>query len=127
LYTERETEDGMGKTRELYWTNTKAGHNKDYKVVVNLETFAVTSTWGPIGGHHSTRSVTCGSLLGALELMRGKRTRRLERGYDLEYDRVIDTDAAPAPAPRPPVEYMGKSDFIADLVDLRAAEKISSR
>jgi hypothetical protein len=113
----------MGKTRELYWTNTSAGHNKDYKVVVDLETFVVTSTWGPIGGHHSTRSVTCGSRVGALEIMRGKRARRIERGYTLGYDRVIDTDAVLA---RPPVETMGQNDFDADIADMRAAQRLVS-
>jgi hypothetical protein len=118
----------MGKKRELYWTNTTAGHNKDYMVIVDFDTYEVTSIWGPIGGHHSSRIQKHVTLHEALTTMRGKRTRRIERGYRQEYDKTFETDVEPvfvdeAPAAElPPIKYARRGDFTKDLYEMKQAE-----
>lgn len=75
---------------EYYFTNTTAGHNKDYRITVDFSRMTVTSEWGPIGGTKATRTLTFRSNAEMEECVRGKRERRLRRGYTEHADVAAD-------------------------------------
>lgn len=101
---------------EYYFTNTTAGHNKDYLIQVDFARKMVTSTWGPIGGVKATRSVTFRTDAEMEECVIGKRSRRLRRGYTEHTERAAVIREA---------LYEGAEEFRMDINELLAAERIS--
>lgn len=101
---------------EYYFTNTTAGHNKDYLIQVDFDRKTVTSTWGPIGGVKATRTVSFRTDAEIEECVHGKRERRIRRGYTEHTERAAVIREA---------LYEGAEEFRMDINDLLAAERIS--
>lgn len=102
---------------EYYFTNTTAGHNKDYLIQVDFARKMVTSTWGPIGGTKNTRSVTFRTDAEMEECVHAKRERRMRRGY-------TEHNVVRAAVIRETL-YEGAEEFRMDIDELLAAERIS--
>lgn len=110
--------------RRIFFQNTSVGHNKDYLIEWDQDANTVTSTWGPIGGTHASRSIRSSSAYEANKLVSEKMERRRKRGYGLMYD---NTERDVAAAALPPIPVMRYNDFDADLREMRIIEKSHAR
>lgn len=95
--------------RETYYTNTTGGHNKDYLMVSDYEKFVLTCTWGPIGGTKQTDRYEVKTAQELMTLEEEKHARRIKHGYTLITQNRFDQT---------------ESEFLLDVSDLRAAERI---
>ncbi len=102
---------------EYYFTNTNPGHNKDYRIKVDFARNTVTSIWGPIGGTKAERTLYFDNLAEMEECVRGKRERRLRRGYAEQ----IEPNAEGIYV----IESVVPNEFKADISDMLAAERLA--
>lgn len=110
--------------REVYYTNTNPGHNKDYKIIWDQDTNEVISIYGPIGGTKTTRSASHHTPHEAKITFLGKMDRRERHGYELQYDVNVTGDAPVETKPLPPIQTMGRYDFEQDVRELKHALSI---
>lgn len=106
--------------RQERWVNTNPGHNKDYIITFDDETFDLKSEWGVIGGARRNAHVAFRSLSELTEEVRGKRERRTARGYTLVSSDIWDSSVkgyAPAAGPTR-VRKIGVPDFNLDAKEL---------
>ena len=111
----------MSSKIEKYYTHTKEGHNKDYRMIIDFSTLTLECHWGPIGGTKQIDRYKTENMTELTDLINEKHLRRIDHGY---------TDAS-ATSIAPSKKYYSddisaEQDFYSDVADLIAAEAVSS-
>jgi hypothetical protein len=99
---------------QKYYTHTKEGKNKDYRMVINFSDLTLECHWGPIGGTKQVDRYKMETMKELTNLINEKHLRRLDHGY-------TDTTSS--------LKDLGVEvpiDFASDIADLVAAERLGA-
>ena len=97
---------------QKYYTHTKEGQNKDYRMVINFSDLTLECHWGPIGGTKQIDRYKKENMTELTDLINEKHLRRIDHGY------IDDSEAFRLAS----VEVSG--DFASEIADLIAAERL---
>ena len=80
--------------RTIVYENRNPGHDKQYTLEVDAAALTMVSTWGPIGGHMTTRTETFSSKAYIWAALSNAMRKRLARGYTC----ILDDTASATPS-----------------------------
>lgn len=99
---------------EVY-RNTSGKHFKEYIIEWDTHDMTVTTKWGRIGAVKQTKTVKFHTVTGLRQYVEQIISAREDHGYHLHDQRVFNT------IPRTPAV---PKDFLEDLEEMRAAERV---